>query len=104
MGIAALILGIISIIVGIIPACGVVAFVPAVIGLILGIVDIVMKNKKQEPKGLAIAGTVLSGIAVIFIIFWVFVIAVGASDPSVQNELNQLQNEIESQSYNNTDL
>lgn len=60
MGVAALILGIISIIVGFIPLCGAIAYFPAIIGLILGIVDIVLKTKKKEPRGMAIAGTVLT--------------------------------------------
>lgn len=58
MGIAALILGIISIIIGFIPLCGAVAFVPAIIGLILGIVDASKKSKTGEKKGVSIAGIV----------------------------------------------
>lgn len=64
MGIAALVLGIISIIIGFIPLCGSIALLPAIIGLILGIVDTVQKSKKGEKKGVSIAGLVLSAIAV----------------------------------------
>lgn len=95
MGIAALILGIISIIVGFIPLCGSIAYFPAIVGLILGIVDIVMKSKKNESKGMGIAGTVLSAISLIIITFWLFVFGVAFSDPTLQNEINnQLQNNI----------
>lgn len=80
MGVAALVLGIISIIIGFIPFCGAIAFVPAIIGLILGIVDIVKKSKSKEPKGIAIAGTVLSTIAVVVIGFWIFVVGVATHE------------------------
>lgn len=79
MGIASMVIGIISAILGVIPLCGNIAFLPALIGLVLGIVDIVIKAKNQQPKGQAIAGVVLCSISLIIIIFFNFVIAVGAS-------------------------
>lgn len=75
MGVASLVLGIVSIIIGFIPFCGAIAFIPAVIGLILGIVDAVKKSKSQESKGMAIAGIILSAIAIVVIAWWVFVVA-----------------------------
>ena len=45
MGIAALVLGIVSIIIAFVPFCGIIAFLPALVGLILGIIDLVIKNK-----------------------------------------------------------
>lgn len=88
MGIAALILGIISIIIGFIPLCGSIALFPAIIGLILGIVDTVLKSKKDEKKGISIAGLVLSAIAIVVIVFWVFVFGIAASSVDT-NELDQ---------------
>lgn len=79
MGIAALILGIISIVIALIPVCGSIAFVPALVGLILGIVDTVKKGKAGEKRGISIAGLVLSALAIVFIFLWIFVIGVGAS-------------------------
>ena len=79
MGIAALILGIISIVIALIPVCGSIAFVPALVGLILGIVDAVKKGKAGEKRGISIAGLVLSALAIVFIFLWIFVIGVGAS-------------------------
>lgn len=84
MGIASLILGIVSIIFGIIPFCGMLAIIPAIIGIILGIVDLVKKIKENGSKGMSIAGIVLSAFAVIFIIFWVVVVAmVGAKTENI---------------------
>lgn len=70
MGIASLVLGIISLIIGFIPLCGSIALIPAIIGLILGIIDIASKNKKQENKGQSITGIVLSTITIFCIVFW----------------------------------
>ena len=82
MGVASLVLGIISIIIGFIPFCGAIALLPAIIGLILGIVDVVKKSKSGESKGMSIAGIVLSAIAIVVIIFWEFVVAAGATTDS----------------------
>ena len=66
MGIAALVLGIISIISSLIPGCGfIIALLPALIGLILGIVDVVKKSKSGESKGAGIAGIILTALALI---------------------------------------
>lgn len=60
MGIASLVLGIISIL-----TLGVFIF-PEIVGLVLGIIGILDKTHK---KTLAIVGTVLSGIAIVIIVF-----------------------------------
>lgn len=78
MGVASLVLGIVSLVFGFIPFCGIIAIIPAFIGLILGIVDAVKKSKSQEPKGMAIAGIVLSVIAIVVIAWWVLVVAAAA--------------------------
>lgn len=88
MGIAALILGILSIIIGFIPLCGSIALLPAIIGLILGIIDTIQKNKKSEKKGVSIAGLVLSAIAIVVIVFWVFIFGV-----LITSEANQILEE-----------
>ena len=72
MGIASLILGILSLLFALIPGCGLLlAPVPALIGLGLGIAEWVGKNKKGEPKGLGIAGTIISLIAFVVLLGWV---------------------------------
>lgn len=68
MGIGSLVLGIIAFIISFIPFLGAFAFLPALIAVILGIVDIVKKSKAKEKKGIAIAGVVLSAIAIVFIV------------------------------------
>ncbi len=72
MGIASMVIGIFSLVIGFFPICGAWAIVPATVGLILGIVDFVQKNKRNEPKGTAIAGIVLNPAAIIVIISWIY--------------------------------
>ncbi len=67
MGIAALVLGIVSVLFSFIPFCNTFMYIPAIVGLVLGIVDTVKKSKGGEKKGVSIAGIVLCAIAVIVI-------------------------------------
>lgn len=94
MGIASLVIGIISFILGFVPLCGIIALVPAIVGLILGIVDAVMKSKSGEKKGMAIAGIVLCSVAIVFIIgYYILFVALAASDlNNITNELNNNTN------------
>ena len=74
MGIASLILGIISILIAPIPFCGSVAFAPALIGLILGIAFLVGAKKRSEPLGIGIAGTILNAISLSVIVIWTIIL------------------------------
>lgn len=94
MGIASLVLGIISLIIGFIPLCGSIALVPGIIALILGIISIVMNKKKGEKIGISVAGTIISAIAVVIIVFWVFVFGVAVSE-----ELDNLNSVIDDYYY-----
>lgn len=79
MGVAALVLGIVSIIISFIPFCNLIALVPAIVGLILGIVEVVKKGKANEPKGMGIAGTILSAISVVIIVAMYVIPAIGVA-------------------------
>ena len=98
MAVASLVLGIISIIVAWIPFCNYIVAIPALVGLILGIVALVKANKEGGKKGLSIAGIVTSVLAIAFIIYYTFIIAGAAVELGEEfvNEFeNQLQEEIE---------
>jgi hypothetical protein len=79
MGIAAMVIGIVSIVLGFIPLCRNIALIPAIVGLILGIVDVVMKTKNGKTKGQGIAGIVLCALALCLIMFYNIVIVASAS-------------------------
>ena len=69
MGIAALILGIIAIITGWIPFVCFISLILAIVGLVLGIVDTIKKNKTADKsRGVSIAGLVISAISIPIII------------------------------------
>lgn len=88
LAIASLVLGII----GILTSCFVIGVIPAIIGLILAIVD--LANKKTK-NGMNIAGLVLSIVStIIFLIFALFV-SDGASTTDSQETLKQEKNEAE---------
>jgi general secretion pathway protein G len=73
LGIAALVLGILGVLVAWVPFCGIVAIPVAAIGLILGIIAIVMARSSQTGMGLPIAGTTLSAIAILLQgVWWVY--------------------------------
>src|SRR5687767_1202940 len=73
LGIAALVLGILGVLVAWVPFCGIVAIPVAAIGLILGIIAIVMARSSQTGMGMPIAGTTLSAIAILLQgVWWVY--------------------------------
>lgn len=84
MGTASLVLGIVSIIFAIIPILGTIAFVPALVGLVLGIVFCVKKSKLGEPKGRGMAGAIICGIAILFILIYLG----GITESEPKNTLN----------------
>lgn len=75
MGVASLVLGIISIIFCWIPGLNWFFLIPTLIGLILGAVGISVGKKNSKPIGCAVAGLVLNIICVVAILLWTLVIA-----------------------------
>ena len=82
MGIASMVIGIVAAILGFVPFCNYFAMLPAVVGLVLGIVDVVQKRKKEQPKGIGIAGVALNGIAILLIVAWTSLFAAAAAAAS----------------------
>jgi len=98
MGIAALVLGIIGLIISFVPACNVIMFVPCLVGLGLGIADIAVKSKRGQPKAMGIVATVLNGVALLIIVIWCLLIGfLIVSDPTF---LEDVQNSLEEVSEN----
>ena len=64
MGIASLVLGIVSLVLCFMPCClSYAALFTCIIGFVLGVIDVIKKKQTGEPKGQAIAGVVLNAIA-----------------------------------------
>ncbi len=87
MGLAALIIGIVAVVLGFIPFCGYFAFIPAIVGLILGIIDVKRKSKTQQPSGKGKAGIVLNAAAIIVILVWTLIFAAAA--PAMVESIEQ---------------
>jgi hypothetical protein len=102
MGVASLVLGIFSIVCGFIPLCNFFALIPAVVGLVLGIVSAVGNKKRQKPNGMAIAGAIMSGIAILSIIFWlmIFAGATASASQQIQSNLNEIKIEVKKAKQN----
>jgi hypothetical protein len=79
MGVASMVIGIIAVVIGFIPFCGAWAVVPAIIGLGLGIADLVVKTRRGDSRGMAIAGVVLNPVAIVVIVGWYFLFVYGAT-------------------------
>jgi len=80
MGIASLVIGIVSAVLGFIPFCNYFALIPAGVGFILGLVDVILKATKKEPGiGLGIAGIVLNIVSIVVILLWTLVFAAAAA-------------------------
>ena len=99
-GVAALVLGIIAIVLAFIPVIGVVAFVLGGLALILGIVGV---TRKGRPRGMSIAGLVLGLVSLIVagIVTALTAAVVDAVDQSVQ-ELDSDLNSMHSVEYRAT--
>ena len=79
MGIASMVIGIVALVIGFVPFCGAWAVVPAVIGLGLGIADLVVKTRRGQHRGTAVAGMVLNPLAIVVIVLWYFLFVYGAT-------------------------
>lgn len=73
MGIASLIIGIISIIIAFIPNYGTLALILAFIAVIFGIIGMLQRNGQDRPSAMPIIATVISILAIAIIYVWVYV-------------------------------
>lgn len=89
MAVASLVLGILSVIFSFIPCFGWLSIIGALVGLPLGIVALVQAKKKNAPKGLALSGVILNGIALVVLIAWFTYVAVAVGN--AMDELGAMQ-------------
>ncbi len=79
-----MVIGIVAVVLTFIPCMGWIAFLPSIVGLVLGIVDVSSKKKANLPAGKGIAGIVCNSVAILIAILWIFVFAgAAAMDPTV---------------------
>ena len=73
LGIAALITGIIALVLSLIPVIGFISWLLAPIAIVLGVIGM---NQRNHPRGTAIAGVATGGLALLICILWL--VAFGA--------------------------
>ncbi len=74
LGIASLVLAIISLLVSFIPCIGSIALVPAGIAILLGAIGLVQASKHNAPRGLLISGLIVGIVAFFIAGAWSFLI------------------------------
>ena len=96
MGIASFVIGLICLILS--PFFSVFLILPSILGLVLGIIDVVRKSKKKESRGLSIAGVVLSTIALVvcILVTVLLVFVFNTVSDSISSGLDYINDELES--------
>ena len=71
MGLTALILGIISVLISLIPFCNYFGLVPAIAGIVMGVVSL-MNNSKGDlnHRAMSITGIVFCSLAIVMSLIW----------------------------------
>jgi hypothetical protein len=100
MGIASMVIGIIAAAICWIPFCNYWAFIPAVVGLVLGVVEMNKKKKAGEPRGMAISGVVLNIVAMVLIFVWTIALAdsvgkVGKAAKEYEKNVEKFQKDLD---------
>ena len=65
MDTASLVIGIISAVLGFIPCVNLFVILPAIVGLILGIISFRKKREEELPSGVALAGIILNALPLV---------------------------------------
>lgn len=86
MDIASLVIGIIATAIGFIPCINTLVVVPAIVGLILGIIAFKQKKTAELPSGIALAGIILNALPLLVITAYL-VLAMVSGDAYSINEM-----------------
>lgn len=71
MGLSALILGIISVILSLIPFCNYIGLVPAIIAIVFGVVSLAQQEKNDlNHRAMSITGIVFGSLAILISVVW----------------------------------
>ena len=73
LGIAALITGIITFVLAVIPCVGMIAIIPGIIAIVLASVGLSQASRNDSPKGILLAGLIIGIIAVLISISQLFI-------------------------------
>jgi hypothetical protein len=100
LGIAALITGIITFVLAVIPCLGVIAIIPGIITIVLASVALSQASGTDSPKGVIIAGLVIGVVAVLISFSQIFVAGRIASKADkwpgdIKSMINEIKSDVE---------
>ena len=75
LGITSLIIGVMSLMVSFVPCIGVIAVVPAIIGLLIGGVGLVVARSSNQGTGMPITGSIINVLAIVVVGLWFLLFA-----------------------------
>lgn len=71
MGLTALVLGIISVLISLLPFCNYIGLVPAILAIVFGVVALTQQNKSElNHRAMSITGIVFGSLAIVMSIVW----------------------------------
>jgi hypothetical protein len=73
LGVAALITGIITFVLAVIPCVGIIAIIPGIITIVLASVGLSQASRSESPKGVLVAGLVIGIVAIVIAFSQIFV-------------------------------
>ena len=99
LGIAALITGIITFVLAVIPCVGLIAIIPGIIAIVLATVGISQASRNNSPRGMLIAGLIIGILASLISISQIFVAgkiarSAGKWPGNIQNIINDVQDNV----------
>ncbi|MCK5035777.1 MAG: hypothetical protein KAS73_07795 [Candidatus Sabulitectum sp.] len=86
MDVASLVIGIIAAMVGFIPCVNTLVILPAIVGLILGIIAFKKKKAAELPSGIALAGIILNALPLLVMTTFL-VVAINTGDANSISEM-----------------
>ncbi len=107
LGVAGLVLGILSLLMAFIPCVGVIAIGPGGVAVVLSIIGLTQASKNNGAKGINIAALVISSLGTLIACLWLFVFVGIASldEGQIENMVEDVIEEVVRESNScNTDL
>ncbi|HEX3046942.1 MAG TPA: hypothetical protein VHY08_19470 [Bacillota bacterium] len=80
MGIASMVIGIVSVVLGFFPLCSWFAVIPAALGLILGVAEVTQKLNPGQKRKQGMTGIILNAAAIVVILLWALFFATAVSE------------------------
>ena len=100
LGIAALITGVITFVLAVIPCVGLIAIIPGIIAIVLAVVGLSQASRDNSPRGVLLAGLIIAIVASMISFSQIFVAGKIARNAdkwpnNIQNIINDVQDKVD---------